>query len=304
MFIFVRDLFKPEVLCFLCLQPAVDYRGLAVTGRRSVTQAGDWLCGLCYSEDCLYVVEGREESDRYSWNLTVHRVQSDSGHITRLDTLTVVEAVYWLQSLCPRVDRHSRRVFVPCQGSGVTVARLDGDRLVRERTLTCVRGALSVDVMSPDTVYVCDVGRSVHLVNITDNRIISTLEKPDTLRYKPPRSLAVLGYSVMVCYGIDDPTLVVYRHGSPAPVRVIPRTGGLERVTTVSTDCRSNYIVTDRWTRSVCIIASDGELRHTVNIPHTDSDTDSGPQDCAVVNRQLWVGCGNGDIVIMASQCQ
>ncbi len=268
-----------------------------------MTQAGYRLHGLCYSEGWLYMVEWRQES--VSLSLTVHSVQSDNGHITWLDTLTEMGEGGWLPvSLCPRVDRHSRRVFVPCLGSGVTVARLDGDRLVRERTLTCVRGALSVDVMSPDTVYVCDVGRSVHLVNITDNRIISTLEKPDTLRYKPPRSLAVLGYSVMVCYGIDDPTLVVYRHGSPAPVRVIPRTGGLERVTTVSTDCRSNYIVTDRWTRSVCIIASDGELRHTVNIPHTDSDTDSGPQDCAVVNRQLWVGCGNGDIVIMASQCQ
>ena len=301
MFIFVRDLFKPEVLCFLCLQPAVDYRGLAVTGRRSVTQAGDWLCGLCYSEDCLYVVEGREESDRYSWNLTVHRVQSDSGHITRLDTLTVVEAVYWLQSLCPRVDRHSRRVFVPCQGSGVTVARLDGDRLVRERTLTCVRKAISVDVMSPDTVYVGDWSSdSVHVVSITDDRIISTLDKPDTARGDRPYSLAVLGDSVMVCYGHS--TLVVYRHGSPAPVRVIPHPGGLERVTAVSTDCHSNYIITHIMTRSVFIIDSDGKLRHRVNIPHTDSDTDSRLRDCAVVNRQLWVGCLNGDIIIMSSQ--
>ncbi len=296
MFIFVRDLFKPEVLCFLCLQPAVDYRGLAVTGRRSVTQAGDWLCGLCYSEDCLYVVEGREESDRYSWNLTVHRVQSDSGHITRLDTLTVVEAVYWLQSLCPRVDRHSRRVFVPCQGSGVTVARLDGDRLVRERTLTCVKKAVSVDVMSPDTVYVGDrYNTSVHVIDIKDDRKTATLEKPDTLRGQEPHSLAVLGDSVMVCYGYSS--LVVYHHGSPAPVRVIPRPGGLENVTAVSTDCHSNYMVTDRYRSSVVITDADGEIHHTVT-----PDTDSRLRDCAVVNRQLWVGCLNGDIIIMSSQ--
>ena len=46
----------------------------------------------------------------------------------------------------------------------MTVARLDGDRLVRERTLTCVRVAISVDVMSPDTVYLGDRdSRIVHV---------------------------------------------------------------------------------------------------------------------------------------------
>ncbi len=292
----VCDLLDPDMLCFLCLQLAVDYRGLAVTGRRRVTlQAGYTLRGLYYSDGCLYVQEGQRESGRY--NLTVHSVQSDSGHIIWLDTLTGLGEVGWPWSLCPRVDHHSRRVFVPRLTSGVTVARLDGDRLVRERTLTCVRFAISVDVMSPDTVYVGDYdSRSVHVVNITADRIISTLDKPDTMRGKVPLSLAVLGDSVMVCYGRS--TLVVYRHGSPAPVRVIPRPGGLEEVTAVSTDCRSNYIVTDYLTSSVFIVDADCELRHAVNIPHTDSE----PQDCAVVNRQPWVGCGNGDIVIMSSQ--
>ena len=294
----------PDVLCVLCLQPAVDYRGLAVTGTRRVTQAGDDLRGLCYSEGRLYVVEGRRRSGRYSINLTVHSVQSDSGHITRLDTLTVLTGLgegYGLPSLCPRVDRHSRRVFVPCRDSGVIVARLDGDRLVRERTLTCVRRAISVDVMSPDTVYVGDIfSGSVHVVSITDDRIISTLDKPDTVRGDRPYSLAVLGDSVLVGYGHS--TLVVYRHGSPAPVRVIPRPGGLDHVRTVSTDCRSNYIVTDTRTISVFIIDSNGDLKHTVNIPDTSKYTNGRLEDCAVVNRQLWVGCSNGDIVIMSSQ--
>ncbi len=53
-----------------------------------MTQAGYTLHGLCYSDGRLYVVERRDESDRYNVNLTVHSVQSDSGHITRLDTLT------------------------------------------------------------------------------------------------------------------------------------------------------------------------------------------------------------------------
>ncbi len=267
-----------------------------------MTQAGYELQGLCYSEDCLYVVEGRRtESGTYSLSLTVHSVQSGSGDIRRLDTLTGLGTGFWLDSQCPRVDRHSRQVFIPCRGSGVTIACLHYDRLLRERTLTCVWDAISVDVMSPDTVYVGD-GYSVHVVSITDNRIISTLETPDTVRGERPNSLAVLGDSVMVGYGISDHTLVLYRHGSPAPVRVIHRPGGLGNVTAVSTDCRSNYVLTDYKTRSMLIIDAVGNLQHTVNIPDTDSDTDSRPVDCAVVNRQLWVGCQNGDIVIMSSQ--
>ncbi len=294
----------PDVLCVLCLQPAVDYRGLAVTGTRRVTQAGDDLRGLCYSEGRLYVVEGRRRSGRYSINLTVHSVQSDSGHITRLDTLTVLDERVWLLSLCPRVDHHSRRVFIPCPYS-VTVTRLDDNRLVRERGLTCVRDPISMDIMSPDTLYVGDGGSdNVYVVNITTDRKISTLQKPDTVRArvrgKEPGSLAVLGDSIMVGYG--NSTLVVYRHGSPAPVRVIPRPGGLDHVRTVSTDCRSNYIVTDTRTISVFIIDSNGDLKHTVNIPDTSKYTNGRLEDCAVVNRQLWVGCSNGDIVIMSSQ--
>ncbi len=293
----VCDLLDPDVLFFLCLQPAVDYRGLVVRGRRRVTlQAGYRLRGLCYSEDCLYVVEW-EEAGRFSLRLTVHRVQSDSGHITRLDTLTGLWESGCLWSVCPRVDRHSRRVFVPCLDSGVTVARLDGDRLVRETILTCVWDATSVDVMSPDTVYVGGMNsRSVHVVDIRDDRIISTLEKPDAVRAEWPYSLEVLGDSVMVWYARQ--TLVLYRYGSPAPVRVVPRPGGLERVTAVSTDCRSNYIVIDRVTRSMFIIDNTGELRQKINIP----DTDIRPRDCAVVKRQLWVGCRDGDIVILSSQ--
>ena len=267
------------------------------------------LDGLCYSEGCMYVVGEPDESGRDSLSLTVYRVQSDSGHITQLDTLTLLGTDYWLESQCPRVDRHSRRVFVPCRGRGVTVALLDGDRLVVERTLTCVRVAVSVDVISSDAVYVGDRhSRSVHVVDVRNDCITSTLDKPDKVKDLPPRCLAVLGDSVMVVYGYN--TLAVYRHGSPAPVRVILSHGGLREVSAVSTDCRSNFIVTDRNTRSVFIIDINGELHHTVNTD-TDSDTDrdtdswtrdNRPWDCAVVNRHLWVGCVNGDIVIMSSE--
>ncbi len=263
-----------------------------------MTQAGVRLVGMCYSEGCLYVLGGLEGRGGYTLILTVYSVQSDSGQLTRLDTMTGLGGGW--PSLCPRVDHHRHRVFVPCYGTGVTVAHLDGDRLVREGTRTCVMHAICVDVMSPDTVYVGDIdSRTVHVVDIKDDRKIMTLEKPDRVR-EPPWSLAVLGDSIMVCYGDSDPTLVVYRHSSPTPVRVVPRLSGLGEVAAVSTDCRSNFIVTDKVTRSVFIIDADGNLRHTINIPYPDSDTDSRSVGCAVVNRQLWLGCVNGDIVIMS----
>ncbi len=287
------------------LQPTVEYRRLAVTGRRREKETDGSYClhGLCYSDGCLYVVDECDvESGGASLILSVYRVQGDSEDITLLDRMTLRTGAYsWTPSVCPRVDRHSRRVFVHCWDNGVSVAHLHGDRLVREKTLTCVRVTVSVDVMSPDTVYVSDgSSHSVRVVDVRDDRITSTLEKPDTVKGERPSSLAVLGDSVMVCYG-RDLTLVIYRHGRPAPSKVIPQPGGLKSVFAVSTDWHSNFLVTDtltvKETNPVFVIDISGNVRHTVNI-----DSDSWPRDCAVVNRQLWVGCYNGDIVIMSSQ--
>ncbi len=277
------------------LQPTVDYCGLEVTERRRITQAGYWLEGLCYSNGALYVGDRREvKSGGHSYSLAVYFVQS--GDITLLDRLELGTGYWW--PLSPRVDRHSRRVFVACGDSGVTVARLDGDRLVRERTLTCVRDAVSVDVMSADTAYVGDRdSHNVCVVDVRNDRITSTLETPDSVKGKTPYSLAVLGDSVMVRYGYPNTTLVVYSHGSHGLVRVIPNPGGLQFVSAVSTDCHSNFLVTDIRTESVFVMDASGNLRHSVNI-----SAGSGPVDSAVVNRQLWAGCDNGNVVIMSSK--
>ncbi len=257
-----------------------------------MTLAGYGLVGLCYSGDCLYLAEVRWESDRVSYSLAVYRVDIYSRHFTWLDRLTGLGTDYLPRSLCPRMDHHSRRVFIPSHDSGVTVVRLDGDRLVRERTLTCVRNAISVDVMSPDTIYVGDrYSCSVCVVNVRDDNITSTLETPDAVRDERPYRLAVLGDSVMVGYGAS--TLVVYRHGSTVPARVIPRPGGLEDMYAISTGCQGNFIMTDRKTKAVFAVDVSGKLCHTENL-----GTGTWPMDCAEVNKQLWVGCSNGDIVI------
>ncbi len=272
----------------------MDYHEL--TGRkRKITQIVYGMLGLCYIGSWLFAGEVRREVETggYSYSLTVYRIQRDSEDITLLDRLELGRGAW---AVCPRGDHHNRRLFVPCCESGVAVARLDGDRLVRERTLTCVSNAVSVAVMSPDTVYVGD-GSSIRVVHIRDDRIMSTLMKPHIVRHDRPVRLAVLGVNVMVSYGLTDPTLVVYHRDEPAPVRMIPCPLGLEYVSAVSTDCHSDFLLTDRLTKTVFVFDVSGNLRHTVKI-----DNEKRPVDCAVVNGQLWVGCLFGDILIMSSQ--
>ncbi len=251
---------------------------------------------MCYCDGSLYTSERRRlvGSDRVSHSLAVYQVQDDSGDITLLDRLELWTGKDWY--VCPRVERHSRRVFVPCGDIGVIVAHLDGDKLVRGRTLNCVREPVSMDVMSPDTVYIQNVvDSSIHAVDVRDDRITSTLEMPDAVKDELPNRLAVLGDTIMVNY--TDNTMVVYRHGSPAPVRVVPHPNGLQIVTAVSTDGHSHFTVTDWKAKSIFAMDFNGNLRHTVII-----DNAYTPWDCAVVNGQLWVGCVGGDIVIMSSQ--
>ncbi len=242
------------------------------------------------------------ESGGYIYSLAVYRIlPSDSGDMTLLDRLQLWEDGPW--SGCPRVDSHSRRVFVPCPGTGVTVAHLDGERLVRERTLTCVKGAESVDVMSSNIIYVRD-GSSVHVVDVRGDKKMLTLERPETVKsYDRPYRLAVLCHCVMVSYGYTERHLVVYSHGSPTPVSVIPCPEGLDEVTAVSTDCQRHFLVivsttkSDSTSKSMLVTHVNGKICHTVDIL-----TDRYIRDCAVINRQLWVGCLNGNIVIMSSQ--
>ncbi len=180
---------------------------------------------------------------------------------------------------------------------GVKVARLDGDRLVREKTLTCVSEPISVDVLSPDTVYIGDMER-VHVVDVRDDRIMLTLEKPDPVElHEDPYRLAVLGNTVMVFYGNLAGGLVVYSHGNSVPVRVITHPEGLQSVSAISTDCQRHFLLTDQFADSVFVIDASGNLCHTVN-----TGTDGRLIDCGVVNKQLWVGTSSGHIIIMSSQ--
>ncbi len=288
------------VICLL--QPALDYKGLKVIERMEICQTGYLPLGLCYSDHRLFVCEWRSAGEYIpSSSLAVYSAHSDRRHITLLDRLELMNSFDLTPTTSPRVERHSRRVFVPIR-SGVIVCRLHGDRLVLEKTLTCVGDAVSVDAMSPDTVYVCSLGENnsiVCIVDVREDRIMSTLDNPSLVPgYTPlkrPTYLAVLGDSVIVNY--IEGYLAFYRHGSPAPVRVTqhPWRENMFHCNAVSTDYQHHFLVANTSLASVYVTDITGNPRHTVSINYS-------PKDVAVVNRQLWVLGGDNHISVMSSK--
>lgn len=239
----------------------------------------------------LFVSNSPAEGLGFSCILAVYCVHCDKSTtlLDRLELGTTGDERFL--DIRPRVERHSRRVFIPYGDNGVIVTRLHGDRLVWEKTLSCVN-SLSMDAMSPDTVYVFDKSCSnVCAVDIREDRITSVLKKPDsiTLPYLTVVSLAVLGDSIMVSYSAV--ALVFYRHGSPAPLRVLMLTHPLASeacgVRAISTDCQRHFLGTSTFGKSVYVIDVSGNLRHRVGL-------NVAPQlvmlyDSVVVNGQLWV---------------
>ena len=263
-----------------------------------ICQTGYLALGLCYSDHRLFVCEAVEPG--YTYSLAVYSAHSDRRPITLLDRLELEKSI--TGAIFPRVERHSRRVFVPFR-SGVIVCRLHSDRLVLEKTLTCVRNPDSVDAMSPDIVYVCGLGENnsiVCIVDVREDRIMSTLDNPSLGPGYPPLKrptyLAVLGDSVIVNY--TEGYLAFYRHGSPAPVRVAqqPWRENMFHCKAVSTDYQHHFLVSNISGSSVYVTDITGNLRHTVSINAVID------LDVAVVNRQLWVLCGDNHIAVMSSR--
>ena len=246
-------------------------------------------------------MECQENENESRFSLVLYQVHSDSWDM--LDRLDL--GVGNLLTVCPRVHCRRRRVlvFVPFQNR-VTAVRIERDRLVIERTLNCVQDAVRVDAKSLNTVYVSDRSSCcVHVVDVENDRITSTLHKPDTVTDGWPLGLAVLGDSVMVGYYGRLRKIFIYRHGSLAHVKEIPFPAGLTAMTAISTDRQRHFLVTDMeadmTTRAVYVMDVRGDYRHEVKV---NNDSIIRIQDCAVVNRQLWVGLWDGYIVIMSSQ--
>ncbi len=257
-------------------------------------QGGDKVYGMCYHSGRLYTVEERWEDGSDRHRLAVYSV-TDQDTVTLLDTLDLEG-----YASHPRVDRQSGRVYIPCEDHGVCVVRYDGSKLVPVTTLRCVgeAGRLhGLAVVSTDTLYVCDMdSRTVCLIDVSQDRVTHRLQRPWEVRGKTlqiMQIIAVLGDTVLVGYTSN---LVIYRHGVPTPRKVIPRPQGLRNVLGLTTDHHSSFLLCDG-SMYVYVLDISGNLTHTIPIPGYRK-----PQDCTVVGEQLWVGCSNGDIIVMSSQ--
>ncbi len=209
--------------------------------------------------------------------------------LTLLDTVRLQEGWY------PRVDGQSRQVYISCGSHRtVSVVSWQGKRLTTHPTLACVGLCRSVAVVSPGTLCACDYdSSSVTVVSVTDDTVTAKLRK--TVRDKKPYGTAVLPESVLVWY--SSRRLVVYENGLSNPGSVVTWPTGLQSVEGMSSDGVSKFFVCDGVSNAVFMLDASGkQCGKKIKI-----DTDSTKVwDCTVVGTKLWVGCGNGDIVIMS----
>ena len=212
--------------------------------------------------------------------------------LTLLDTVTVEDSSWY-----PRVDGHSQQVYIPhgLYSRGVSLVSWEDNRLTPQPTLKCVDECNSVGVMSPHTLCACDRdSRSVSVISVTDDTVTARLSKPEEVRDKEPWRTAVLGDSVLVRYEGDN--LVVYENGVSSPGTMVTWPAGLQSVWGMSSDGVSRFLVCGGDSKAVWTLDVSGKLCDKINV-----DTDS-VVDCTVMDGKLWVGCYNGDIVIMSPQ--
>ncbi len=269
-------------------QPAVDYGSLQVTRIHS-PQAGWMMGGMCYFSGRLYTTEGREGAESVEYRLAAYNV-TDQDTVTLLDALQVEDDVSE-----PCIDHQSGRVYFSCGFSGIYVVRYDGSKLVPITTLRCVVNPSSLAVVPPHTLYVCDTpSKTVCLVDVTQDRVTTRLQKPVGVEYSTPYNIAVLGDTVLV--GAVPDSLAIYRHGVQTPGKLLPKPLGLRNIWNLTTDLHSSFLLVDDDSNTLYVMDISGNVTHSISIPG-----DRVPNGCAVVGGQLWVVCRSGDIIVMSS---
>ncbi len=274
----------------VCLfQPPVDYDSMQVTRIHSIQTVWQ-IFGMCYFSGMLYTTEKRNETLSVEYRLAVYSVTVQDT-VTPLDTLDLVEALW-----APRIDHHNGRLYFSCKSRGICVVKYDGSKLVLITTLACVGWPGDLALVSPYTLYVCDLdSHIVCLVDVIQDRVTARLQKPTEMRYSIPWSIAVLGDTVLVGYINDN--LLIYRHGVPTPGKSLPKPLGLKNAISLTTDHHSSFLLVGTDSKYLFVLDISGNVTHTISIPG-----DRKPCDCTVVGEQLWVGCLSGDIIAMSSQ--
>ncbi len=230
------------------------------------------------------------------WRLCMYQ---DAGQeLTLLDTVTVKEGVEGVWH--PRVDGHNQRVYIPGgQFRGVSVFSWKENRLKTQRILTCVGMCLGLGVISRHTLCACDEDRgSVSVVNVTNDTVTASLQTPEEVTVKVPRQTAVLGDTILVWYGYEN--LVIYENGQSSPGTMVTWPAGLESLHGIclSSDCVSRFLVWEHKSNVVFTLDVKGKLCDKLDINNDNKQV----WDCTLGGGKLWVGCHNGDIIVMSPQ--
>ena len=137
---------------------------------------------------------------------------------------------------------------------------------------------------------------------MTDDTVTARLNKPEEQRDKPLRT-AVLGDSVLVCYGDN---LVVYKTGVSSQGTMVRYPYGLNSVWGMSSDGVSRFLICDLERNYVFTLDFSGNVCDTIMImmmficSDIMPDNDNRALDCAVVDGKLWVGCLNGNVILLS----
>ena len=261
-------------------------------------------------DNIFYILE-RAYRNEQPYRLSTYALDKDKKKLKRLDSLTLEttrfgsRGVWW-----PRSDPRERCVYLPCEGDGLMVLRWEGGRVVKTKTLTCVTSAVSVAVMSSRCLYVGDgQNRDVCVIDVLQDRITDRLSVPKGFEGKYPLRLTSLGDNVLVGYeyipAFDGPpfgrlsqyldTLVLYKHPSRVPVRVV-HPEGLKHMEGIGSDKHSKFLMVDRFTHLVFVLDAKGAVSRKVFIPG-----DKVLMDSAVADGKLWLACEAGEIIAMSS---
>ncbi len=225
----------------------------------------------------------------HSYMLAAYSV-TDQDTITLLDTLDLPEG----NVRKPNVDRQSGLIYIPCETRGIYVVHFEDTKLKLVNTLNCVPYALSLAVVSQDTLYVCDVeSNSVCMVDTTLNKVTAILWDniiADTM--------AFLGDTVLMM-DLVQRGLLFHRHGVSNPGKILYVPIGLSKL---ATDHVSSFLLMGDELNNIFVLNTSGNITHTIPF------SSRGAVDCSVVEGQLWVGreakCynsdTNGEIVVLS----
>ncbi len=242
----------------------------------------------------------------HAYTLSAYRLHSGQDPLVPIDTIALdtptpsVRGAWW-----PRLDPQEHLVYVPCEHYGISVIKLEGEKLLKVNQLKCVAAPVAVTVVSPHHLYVIDGASStVCLVDAKTDTITTRLELSEALSGFEPYRLAILGDTLSAgCLPPGASTdsadslsnLLVYKCGSSNPGKLV-RPEGLRHVEGMGTDNHSKFLMADRFVHAVFVLNVRGELCHRIDV--TDNLV---PMDSAVDGGKLLVGCEDRTILVMSN---